>query len=196
MKLAEALRALVERLDARKVPFAVVGGLATSARGEARFTRDVDLAVAVHDDEAERMLFDLSRAGYVVVATVEQDATGRLATARLRAPDGTVCDLVFATSGVEPEVVASAEPLELFPDLRLPTASVESLLAMKTLSATPQRPRDLEDIRAMLAANPDFDESVVVDLLSKIEERGYARGQRLLDKWRDLKKTFANRDET
>ena len=195
MKLADALRALVERLDERNVPYAVVGGLATSARGEARFTRDVDLAVSVHDDgEAEQVLFELSRTGYTVVATVEQDATGRLATARLRAPDGVACDLVFATSGVEAEVVANAERLELFPGLFLLTASVESLLAMKTLSATPQRPRDLEDIRSMLAANPDFDERVVVELLEKIEQNGYGRGQRLLDKWRELRSTFRSRE--
>lgn len=195
MKLASALRRLVERLDELEASFAVIGGLAASAHGEARFTRDVDLAVSVADDgQAERLLFALSRDGYVVVATVEQDATGRLATARLRDPEGVVCDLAFATAGIEREVVGRAESLELFPGLEVPTASVESLLAMKVLSATPQRPRDLEDIRAMLVANPGFDQSAVAELLETIERRGYGRGQRLLDKWSELRARFQRRD--
>ncbi len=191
MKLADALQDLVRDLREQGAAFAVVGGLAASARGEVRFTRDVDVAVAVGSDEAaEALLFGLSRGGYVVVATVEQEATSRLATARLRHRDGIVCDLAFATSGIEGEVVRGAEELELFPGLLVPTASPAALLAMKTLSASPQRPRDLEDIRAILAANPALCEAEVTLLLEAIQARGYARGQDLLEKWGQLLARF------
>ncbi len=44
---------------------ALIGGIAVSARAEPRFTRDVDLAVAVSGDaEAERLLFLLRGRGY------------------------------------------------------------------------------------------------------------------------------------
>lgn len=43
MRLAEALRELVAALKRAKVEYALVGGLAASARGEARFTRDLDV---------------------------------------------------------------------------------------------------------------------------------------------------------
>jgi hypothetical protein len=73
VKLAEALRDLVTHLTEEGIEFAVVGGLAASAQGEARFTRDVDLAVSVSDDEqAESILFRLSNRGYIIVTTVEQ----------------------------------------------------------------------------------------------------------------------------
>lgn len=40
-------------------PFALVGGLAVSLRAEARFTRDVDLAIVAADDaEVERLVYD------------------------------------------------------------------------------------------------------------------------------------------
>lgn len=66
-------------------PFALIGGLAVSAWGEPRYTRDVDLAVAVDVDEhAEQLVHDLSARGYEVVAIIEQTRTKRLATARLR----------------------------------------------------------------------------------------------------------------
>lgn len=52
--LESALRDLVGRLTDLGSRFAVVGGLAVSARTEPRFTRDADVCVAVHSDaEAE-----------------------------------------------------------------------------------------------------------------------------------------------
>jgi hypothetical protein len=50
----------------------LVGGLAVSVRAEVRFTRDVDIAVAVADDaEAESLTYELRLAGYTAVASVE-----------------------------------------------------------------------------------------------------------------------------
>jgi hypothetical protein len=42
-----------------------------------------------------------------VDSTVEHKRTGRLATARTTSPSGAVVDLLFASSGIEPEVVAA-----------------------------------------------------------------------------------------
>ncbi len=189
--LADALRDLVEFLVAEKVDYAVVGGLASSVRGEVRFTRDIDVAVSVSgDDQAERYLFQLRARGFAMVATVEQEATGRLATARTRHPDGVVCDFIFATCGIESEVIDSSDDIEIFPGLRVPTASTESLIAMKVLSTTPQRPRDLGDIQAMLSANPSLNEERVEGLLELIESRGYGRGQSLVEKWQAIRADF------
>jgi hypothetical protein len=125
--------------------------------------------------------------GYTVLATVEHEVARRLATARLRDPEGVICDLVFSTSGIEREVVDSAEPLEVLPSVLVPTAAAEALLAMKVLSATSQRPQDLGDIHAILSAEQPLDATAVVKLLGLIEQRGYARGQSLLTKWERLR---------
>ena len=124
-------------LSAAQARFAVVGGHAVSARTEPRFTRDLDLAVAVVDDrEAERLVGSLVPRGYRVVALLEQETTKRFATVRLEhvSAPGLSIDLLFATAGVEHEVVAASRPLRLLAKLELPVASVAHLLAMKTLS--------------------------------------------------------------
>lgn len=188
MKLAKGLVDLSRQLSDAGVPFALVGGIAASARGEARFTRDIDVAVVVQDDaEAEKVVFLLVEQGYLVTATVEQEVTGRMATARLRNANGIVCDLIFATTGIESEIVQEAELVEVFSKVHVPTATAEALLAMKTLSATPQRPRDSGDIQAIVLANPDFDESRVLHYLNAINQRGCARGQQLEQKWMQLR---------
>lgn len=46
MKLADALLDVCRYLQEQGERFAVVGGIAASARGEVRFTRDVDIALA------------------------------------------------------------------------------------------------------------------------------------------------------
>jgi len=79
-----ALRTITADLDRYGQRWALVGGFAVSARAEPRFTRDVDIAVAVPDDDAaEGVVRTLMSLGYRLVASVEHDAAGRLATIRL-----------------------------------------------------------------------------------------------------------------
>jgi hypothetical protein len=74
-------------LDALGAEWAIIGGLAVSARAVPRFTQDVDFAVSVAtDDEAESIVHRLQVRGYAVGMLVEQDEKGRLATVRLIRP--------------------------------------------------------------------------------------------------------------
>jgi hypothetical protein len=79
--LEAALRQISTDLTQAGVSFALVGGLAVSARTEPRFTRDADLAVALASDpEVEALIHHLRARGYVIEAVVEQEEVGRLAT--------------------------------------------------------------------------------------------------------------------
>ncbi len=61
-------------LDAIGVRWALIGGLAVSFRAEPRFTKDVDLAVAVADDhEAEAIVNRMQVRGYALTGVVEQE---------------------------------------------------------------------------------------------------------------------------
>lgn len=170
-------------LTAAAYRYALVGGLAVSARTEPRFTRDADLAVSVDsDDEAEALISTL-RAQYTVEALVEQDALGRLATVRLRssrAERSPVVDLLFASSGIEAEVVADAEPLDLLPNFTLPVARTAHLIALKVLSRDDDtRPQDLVDLRALVRVAGPSDLARARELLALVAARGYHRGRDL-----------------
>ena len=187
-----ALEKMAITLRERQRAFALVGGLAVTVRSEPRFTRDVDLCVVVDsDDEAEQLMFQLRGDGYSVSATVEHGDTRRLSTARLRGPDGIVCDLLLASSGIEEEVVARATFIDVTDGLCLPVARVEELLALKVLSATSLRLQDESDIRNLIAYNPTFSREDVEDDLRLIEQRGYQRGQDLSEKWRQLQRRIS-----
>ena len=160
----------------------MIGGLAVSARAEPRLTRDVDLAVAVKSDaDAEALLGRLFAKGYLLISSVEQEATGRLATARLRLGEsGIVIDLLFASSGIEPELVSAAEEIELLPGLKLPVARVGDLIALKLLARDDRRrPQDADDLRALLAEITPTERRRATRSVALISRRGYARGRDL-----------------
>jgi hypothetical protein len=181
MSPKDALLDVAARLRRLGVRFALVGGLAVSLRAEVRFTRDVDLALAVDSDaEAKRVSRALAAEGFALVAVVEQDERKRIA--RLRSPSGIVIDLLTASSGIEQEIVAAGVTPE-FPDV--PVATSAHLVAMKVLSMRDARLQDRIDARSLLLTGPvDHDE--VSALLSLIEGRGFARGQDLHVKFAQL----------
>jgi len=188
--LRTALERAARDLNQLRVSWAVVGGLAVSARAEPRFTRDVDVTVAVRSDaEAEALVFALKGLGYGVLATVEQDATKRLATARLSSPGETliVVDLLFASSGIEAETVADAKVIEVLAGLFMPVATIPTLLALKVLSWSERRPRDAEDIQAMVREAAPAELDLVPPLLRLITERGFARTKDLQAEWLRLR---------
>ena len=181
-----ALRRVAHLLSDAGVPFALVGGLAVSVRVEPRFTRDADLAVGVASDaEAEAVIARLVAAGCRVVATVEQIATGRLATVRLvvgATADAPVVDLLFASSGIEAEVVNDAETLEILAGVRLPVATTAHLIAMKLLSRDDERrPQDLVDLRALVGQATAVDLARARESTDLITARGCHRGRNLAD---------------
>jgi predicted nucleotidyltransferase len=182
-----ALSAIARELDDRGRAWALVGGLAVSARAEPRTTRDVDVVVDVEDDaDAEALVRDLGSAGWQAVTLVEQEAVGRLATARLASPDrvasGTVVDLLFASSGIEREVAASAERLEILPGLSMRVATLGHLVALKVLARDDRRrPQDADDLRALLAEAGPPDVALARTALASIDTRGFGRGKRLVE---------------
>lgn len=183
--LETILRRIQAELDGLGKKWSVVGGLAVVVRGEPRFTRDADLAVGVKDDaEAESLIRLLLGRGYNVLATVEQQAQGRLATVRLLPPEedeeGIVLDLLFASSGIEPEIVTTSEVLEILPGLELPVALTSHLIALKVLSRDDaRRPTDLADLRSLISRASAMDLEEAERLLSLITERGYHRDRDL-----------------
>jgi predicted nucleotidyltransferase len=190
--LTAALRRISEELRVEGREWALIGGLAVGARAEPRTTRDIDLAVAVaSDSDAEALVFRLQSRGYRTLAAIEQKAAGRLSTVRLLSPGegvaGVVVDLLFASSGIETEVVRGAERLEIVPGLAAPVARTGHLLALKILARDDRhRPQDLDDIRALLAESSPEDLAEARAALRLIEARGFQRGRRLSDDFESL----------
>jgi hypothetical protein len=181
--LEAGLRKLVEDLEGENLDFALVGGLAVSIRAEPRLTRDVDVAVSVREDsEAEAAVLRMRESGYVPDVLTEHDTTNRLASARLSHPDRPeiILDMLFASCGIEPEIVAMAETIEALPGLVVPVARTGHLIAMKLLASDErQRPTDYDDLRSLIAIAAAEEIDLARRAVDLITDRGYHRGRNL-----------------
>lgn len=154
------------------------------SRAEPRFTRDIDAAVMVDNDaDSEELVRSLLGSRYRLLASVEQDETGRLATVRLECPAGggdIVVDLLFASSGIEAEITQAAGLTEIVPGLSLPIAMTGHLIALKLLARDDQtRPQDLIDLRALMEVATAADLAVARESARLISARGFDRGRDL-----------------
>jgi predicted nucleotidyltransferase len=181
----KALRSATVDLSRAGARFALVGGLAVSARTEPRFTRDVDLAVAVDSDaEAEGLVRTLQESGYATLAVLEQEKTGRLATVRMSQPRTVepqgIVDLLFASSGLEPEIVSAASPLAIVRGLDVDVAQRGHLVALKVLARDDdRRPQDRLDLLALLRGIDSTELSRAREGIVLIAQRGFDRGKDL-----------------
>ena len=178
-RLQKALIRLDTDLRAGGFHYALVGGFAITLRAEPRTTRDLDVVIVVSGDrEAERVALVLRMRGYKdhpKGAAIERP-DGRLATIRLISPPvdedgaGVQVDLLVACVGIESEVVAASQLLEVMPQVYIPVARSGHLVAMKVLAA---RPQDLEDVRMLLREMGDADLELARESLVLIERRGF-----------------------
>lgn len=183
-----ALRRAVADLDTLEVRWALIGGLAISIRSVPRFTKDLDFAIAVADDsEAEGVVHRLYGRGYQPVEVLEQEYVKRLSGVRLeRSESDVIVDLLFASSGIENEVVASATRLEVLPRLSAPVATIGHLIALKTLAG---RNQDLTDLGTLIPAASAGDLEAAQEAVRLIQARGFNREQ---DVRADLDKLIAD----
>jgi hypothetical protein len=156
--LQAALTDVVKWLGAAQIPAMIIGGVAASALGRPRLTQDID-ALAIMPDADWGDVIE-SAAQYGIVARIGEALefarrSRVLLLKHLRSGidvDVTLGCLPFERAAVEKSAVHNIGGLQL----RLPR--VEDLLVMKAIA---RRPKDIEDIRGLLAAHPQVDTSEV-----------------------------------
>lgn len=190
-ELLASLASLRDTFKGLDAAWALVGGLAVSCYVDPRFTRDIDIAVAVRDDvEAESFLRAWQTRGYELSSVMEQDAVGRLSTVRTtreRSQEGVYIDLLFASSGIEVEVVEQAQAIEVVPGVVIPVARPGHLFALKLLSeSADERPQDAMDLSALREIIVGAELSAAEEATQLIMDRGFGRGRDLSSRLKDV----------
>lgn len=103
---------------------------------------------------------------------------------------------MFATCGIENEIVESAEIEEVLPDCHIKVADAPSLIAMKILSANKaRRPLDSMDIIYLLEKVDSKGLKKTKELLQLIQERGFNREKDLIKEMNSFVKNSKNSKE-
>lgn len=89
-------------------------------------------------------------------------------------------DLLFASSGIEAEVVEAAERLELTAGVTASVARTGHLVAMKVLARNDAtRPQDRLDLAGLLRVTGAGELDRCRQALQMMTDRGYSRGRKL-----------------
>jgi predicted nucleotidyltransferase len=166
-------------LEARRIDYMVIGGQAVLVYGEPRLTKDIDLTIA-RDAAAARELLEIVRSmGWKALPENPETFVSETMVLPCQDPkSGVRIDLIFTTSDYERQAIARARRIQIGKAL-VQIASPEDIIVHKVLAG---RPRDLEDVRGILAKNSnldlqyvrrwlkDFDQELAMALLQRFED--------------------------
>ena len=164
----ELLAALAKVLRARKIRWYVFGAQAAVVYGSPRMTMDVDVTVAVPAEGVRPLVEALLGAGFTsraddLEAFFARSRVVPLVHQRTRMP----LDLVVARDSLEMAFLERARLVDLG-RLKVPMITPEDLVIAKLFAG---RPRDLEDVRAVLGTlGNSMDLRYVRNLLGQLDE--------------------------
>lgn len=146
--LDEALGALLRLLKRRRIPHMLMGGLALSIWGRVRVTQDVDVGVALDEQEEARFLQDLQKAHFLPAAPQAMVGHRLLVCRYLKTTKGlpVEVDLFFARGTYQKQALRRSVAITLG-HRRIHIIAPEDLILHKLLA---DRPIDRMDIQGIL----------------------------------------------
>lgn len=143
--LERAVGSLARFLEAERVPYMIIGGIANLVWGEPRSTLDVDATVLIEDAAWPDLVVKLRKRFRVIpkapLVFVRQTHVLPVETA-----DGVRIDLIWAQLPYEHRAIARATTEEVAGH-RVRVCQPEDLIIHKIVS---ERPKDREDVRAIV----------------------------------------------
>lgn len=164
----ELLAALAKVLKPRRIRWYLFGAQAAIVYGSPRMTMDVDVTIALEPQRVRPLVKALLEGGFVsrtddLEAFFTRSRVVPLAHRRTQMP----LDLVVARDSLELAFLDRARLVDLG-GLKVPLISPEDLVIAKVFAG---RPRDLEDVRAVLGAQGEsLDLTYVRGLLGQLDE--------------------------
>ncbi len=152
--LLSPLEALLNFLSHAGVKSLIIGGVAASILGKARFTADIDGLIFLPKDDLENFLKKATRYGLSprITNAIEFAQKNRVLLLKHEA-SGVNIDLSLGILPFEIEALSRGKVFKTGKlTFQLPTP--EDLIIMKAVA---HRPIDLEDIRSVLEVNPNLD---------------------------------------
>lgn len=162
-ELANALSLLAAALERLGIPYLIGGSVASSARGIARATRDIDIVARIGAQQADQLAAALGREWYADPDQMRQAIRAGQAFNTIYIPKSQKIDIFPAVGEFHAAQLerASKVPLSFLGiEAEYPVASAEDILLAKLQwyrAGGEVSDRQWNDITGLLATNPDLD---------------------------------------
>ncbi|MGD9635818.1 MAG: DUF6036 family nucleotidyltransferase [Pirellulales bacterium] len=145
-----------EFLTRNQVRHALVGGLAVALRGQPRATIDVDMILATDVDDVLDLIARLPASPFLpLFVDVEEIVQASLILPLRHRDTGVKVDMAIGLSGFERQAVERAQLCDVA-GTKVPVATAEDLIIMKSLAARPRDQQDLEGLVVAQASSIDW----------------------------------------
>jgi len=160
----DALQHLIEQFENKGV---IVGGIAASLLGKPRLTVDLDAVILLDIDDLPKLIKLASKQGMSArISDAEAFARKNRVLLLRHNSSGINIDISLGILPFESEMVERGQDIKLSNlHVRLPTP--EDLIIMKAVA---HRPKDFEDIKAVIAGHPDLDKQRIQKWLEQFGE--------------------------
>jgi hypothetical protein len=152
------LKQLALEFDRSQIPYMIIGGQAVQLYGEPRMTRDIDLTLGLGAEGLDRIL-DVSSRCRLKPVTPEPAEFVRetMVLPALDERTGIRVDFVFSATDYERQAISRSRPVDLG-GVKVSFAAVEDVVIHKLVAG---RPRDIDDVRGILAKTSGLDREYV-----------------------------------
>lgn len=145
----------------------VIGGQAVLLYGEPRLTKDIDITLGVGAERVTDVMAVTQRLGLkLLVDDAEAFVRDTMVLPVAEEATGIRVDFIFSFSPYEREAIARGKMVR-FGDTHVCFASLEDLVIHKIIAG---RPRDIEDVRAILLKNPHYDRIYIEKWLREFDD--------------------------
>jgi hypothetical protein len=154
-------------LKQASIPYMVIGGQAVLLYGEPRLTRDIDVTLGIGVRELAKIKKLLPAMSLKVLVKNDQEFVERTMVLPTKDRESDIrVDFIFSFSPYERQAIGRAKNVKVG-RTQVKFASLEDLVIHKVVSG---RPRDLEDIKSILAKNPKYDSDYISKWLREFDQ--------------------------
>ncbi len=163
----ELLAKIARSLKKHKMPYMVIGGQAVLLYGEPRMTKDIDITLGLQSSKLDELLEVTKELGIAALPDKPDQFVARTGVLpSVHQPSGIRIDFIFSSSAYESHALKRANRVKI-DDTEVCFASVEDLVIHKMIAG---RPRDIEDVMALLLKNTGIDVDYVLNWLKQFDE--------------------------
>jgi predicted nucleotidyltransferase len=163
----DLIKKIAAELARRKIPYMIIGGQAVLLYGEPRLTKDIDITLGVGVEKLPLVREAVTALGLKIEADdIESFVRDTMVLPVSEPKCGIRVDFVFSFSPFEREAIAKARVLR-YDEIPVHFASLEDLVILKVVAG---RARDIEDVKAVLLKNPDYDNEYIRSWLADFEK--------------------------
>jgi len=180
--LLPALRALCELLKKSHKQGMIIGGVASSLLGQPRLTADIDATVMIDDKDVDQFLIQASAEGLSPRRTRSAEFMRQSAMLLLQHDaSGVPIDINQGRLPFE-QLAAGKAKTKRHGGISIPMPTPEDLIVMKAVA---HRPKDLEDIRGIVASQARLDISYI-----QKHVQSFGRALDMPELWEDIASLF------